>query len=160
MTKFIPERPNIIRHVLTGWSIFIGIAFIVLLFLLFVLKLKFKDTSLYILGILFLIQVFRDLLATRLYEISFDQDNNQINFFYKTWFINKKRKTLSFDNANIVLTTEKTGIVGLKKSMTINFLNKKTMLLKLNTDKDGFSNVTLEEIYKTAEQLQIPISKV
>ena len=160
MTKYISDHPNFIRPVLKGWGVFIGICILILLFSTLVLNHNLKDTSYYVLIILFLIQVVRDLMADRLYEIRFNQDTKQIDFMYKTWFFNNKHKVLSFDTANIVLTNEKTGVLGLKNSKAIHFLNEKTMLLKINTDKDGFSNETLDKICNTAEQNLISISRV
>jgi hypothetical protein len=160
MTKFLSDQPNFIRPVLKGWGIFIGICVAVLLILTLAFNYKLKDTSYYVLIILFLIQVGRDLIAHRLFEIRFDQDTKQIDFFYKKWFFNNKQKSLSFDTAKIVVTNEKTGILGTKNSKAIHFLNQKTSLLKVNTDKDGFSKDTLDKICTTAEQYLIPISRV
>ena len=160
MIKYKSDHPNFIRPILKGWGIFIGSCILVLLFLILVLNKKLSDTSYYVLIILFFIQVVRDLIVDRVYEIRFNQDSKQLDFIYKTWFFIEKHKVLFFSTANIVLTNEKTGIFGNKNSKAIHFLNAKTMLLKVNTDKDGFSKETLDKICQTAEHNLIPILKV
>jgi len=160
MTKFISDQQNIIRPVLRGWGIFIALCVTVLLILTLAFNYKLKDTSYYVLIFLFLIQVGRDLIANRIYEIQFDQDTKQIDFFYKKWLFNNKQKSLSFDTAKIVITNERTGIFGTKNSKAIHFLNQQTSLLKVNTDKDGFPKDTLDRICTTAEQNFISVSGV
>jgi hypothetical protein len=160
MTKFISNQQNIIRPVLRGWGIFISLCIAILLILTLAFNYKIKDTSYYVLIFLFLIQVGRDLITDRIYEIRFDQNTKQIDFFFKRCFFYNKQKSLSFDTAKIVTTNERTGIFGTKNSKAIHFLNKQTLLLKVNTDKDGFSKDTLDQICITSEQNLISISGV
>ncbi len=160
MTKFLSDQPNFIRPVLKGWGIFICICVAVLLILTLAFNYEFKDTNYYVLIILFLIQVGRDLIEDRVYEIRFDQDNKKIDFFYKRYFFSNKSKSLSFDTAKIVVTDEMTGILGTKNSKAIHFLNQQTSVLKVNIDKDGFSKNTQDKICTTAEQNFISVSKV
>lgn len=160
MTRFISDQQNIIRSVLRSWAIFIALCVAVLLILTLAFNYKLKDTSYYVLIFLFLILVGRDLIAYRIYEIQFDQYNRQIDLFYKRWFFKNKQKSLSFDTVEIVITNERTGVFGTKYSKTIHFLNQQTLLLKVNTDKDGFSKDTLDRICTIVEQNLIPISIV
>lgn len=160
MTKFLSDRPNSIKSVLKGWGIFIAICILLLLLLTLVFNYKLKDTSYFVFIILFIIQVGRDLLADRLYEIRFDESERQICLFYKSWFFNDRQKSLSFDTTNLVVTTTKTGFFGHKNSKAIHFLNDKTKLLEVNTDKDGFSRDTLENICTTAKRNSIRLSHV
>jgi hypothetical protein len=160
MTKFLSNQPNFIKPVLKGWAVFLGVCIVLLLLLTLVFNYKLKDTSYFVLVILFIIQVGRDLIADRLYEIRFDEGSKQITLLYKTWFFNARQKSLSFDPANIVVTSVKTGFFGHKNSKAIHFFNNKTKILEVNTEKDGFSKDTLENICRAAEQNGITISRV
>lgn len=158
MTKFLSDQPNFIKPVLKNWGIFIGIFILLLLLLTLAFNYKLRDTSYFVLIILFLIQVGRDLLADRIFEVRFDEGAQQICLLYKSWFFNSRQKSLSFDTANIIVTTVKTGLFGHKNSKAMHFLNHKTKLLEVNTDKDGFSNDTLEKICLIAKQYSISLS--
>ena len=160
MTKFLSDQPNFIKPVLKEWGIFIGICILLLFLLTFVFNYKINDTSYFVLLILFIIQVGRDLFADRLYEVRFDEGARQIYLLYKSWLLNRRQKSLSFDTANIVVTKVKTGLFGHKSSQAIHFLNDKTKLLEVNTDKDGFSKDTLENICLIAKQNSIKTSHV
>jgi hypothetical protein len=160
MTKFKSERTNYFIPVLKGWGIFIGIICLIMLLPPRNSNFDLNNTGLYIAVVFFLIQIVQDLAADRYYEIWIDKDNKLIEFLYRKWFASYKRKVVSFDNAKIVMTKERTGVGKLKKSWTIHVLKKKTKLFNINTYKDGFSHETLENVCKSAENLSIPITRL
>jgi hypothetical protein len=96
----------------------------------------------------------------RLYQVSIDAAQQQITLFYKSLFSGAKRMILPFEKANLEINKVNPKWSWLGEPVTLYFLQGKKEVFKITKGKDGFSVDSLNLIYKTIEEIPLPVKNV
>ncbi len=107
-----------------------------------------------------LLKVIDEISKVFLLELTFDNEQKEITFLYKTVFSLPKHKRLLFEDAKLEIIRSKFKQKWLSEPLTLYFFKKRKEIFEVKRSKDGFSLETLNSIWKTVESIPLPIYRV
>ncbi|WP_207494381.1 hypothetical protein [Aridibaculum aurantiacum] len=105
-------------------------------------------------------KILNEISFKRVLEVRFKPEERKIIFTIRTLFSDQLQKVYSLDDLRLEVVESKPVIFGLSQPVALYFLRNRKEVCELTNSKDGFSNEQLQEIYKTAETLSLPVKKV
>ena len=117
------------------------------------------DNYYWVASVTLIVSIYDSINEERLYELSFDYENRQIYFFYKSIFSKLRKKNLSFDEARLEIVRTKPIFTKVRSLLKVYFLKRKMEVFEISESKDGFSIGTLQEICKTVESIPLQVSR-
>lgn len=111
-----------------------------------------KEAYYYIVMPGILLRLGNTITTDRIYQINFDTDNRNIEFYFKSIISKPKRKTLSFNDVKFETSFNKSA-TWLFEPLTLYFFKNKKEVFEIKKSKDGFSIDKLEAICKEVEKL-------
>lgn len=110
----------------------------------------------YIWAIGFILLFLRESLSKRVSKIEFNDEFQQVIFYFDTLFSGTKQLKLDYKDAKLEYANR---FAWRGDHLVLYFLTKKADIFKIDRYKDGFSKETLNNIKSTAEGLGLPIRK-
>lgn len=161
MTTYTTGRPDIKRYIFYQ---LLGILSMFLFLLICQYALPhyqlLKKSTYLLFGILTPLSLLLEIKKERVYEISFDDDKQQISFSYKTSAFSKlKNYNLPYELTKVE-KSESSLLIKWFWPPAIWFLKNKLEIFEVTKWKDGFSKDVLNEIYKTCVQIASTPSKL
>ncbi len=111
-------------------------------------------------GAVVLFSVFDKITANRLHKLSFDNENQQVIFYYKSLFGKKRKIALYYEHAIVEVKAFKPNWYRKSESLNLYFLKNRTEIFYIDSYKDGFKTATLKEICNAAEGIPLKMKRL
>jgi len=159
MTTFQKDRKSNAKFILKKWLFTITLFLTPFLFDRIFKTHLVKDGYPFMVVVFVTVSLFDKISLNRLHKLSFDHENKQVIFYYKSLFGDKRKIALYYEHAVVEVYRYKPKWYRKHESIRLCFLKNKMELFEINTYKDGFNTATMKEIIKAAETIPLTIKE-
>ena len=116
-----------------------------------------KSSYYFFVASFFIVNLVKEILSEKTFEVTFDTDNHIIMLTSKTLFSKPKMKAIPFGEARLEYFDEGSFLL-FKADVKLYFMKGKMEVACLRERSKGFSKETMNEIVKKAQDNNLPVS--
>ena len=157
MTTFALDISKAKQESLKAFLVNIAILCVPMLYDIIVPNSFIKSSYYFFVGGFLTINIVRELLSEKVFQIDFDAEKRQIALTSKALMSKPEQKVIPFSQAKLEYIDEGSFFI-FKGSLKLCFMKERMEVACLNEGNRGFSKEILKEIVKTAQENNLPIA--